>query len=225
MHSGPAGLFRAPRKHRRLKTFSESRPTHKASSSYTSNAPLTSKASPNRLRLLYEKPPNERKTRKKVCNNPVAYFRTLPDELNAPGLDELLFGELFGERADLTQRARPDSEESMELVNLKNSSIRVSKVFASNVFECTPCKSERELDTTLHKESDAHVSDDAGHIHALIDQLGEAVRGTKLDSRTRLKLQESMAAMRKALASKKPQFSRSFTKYLCNSRPTLLYRN
>lgn len=230
VHSGPGCFFVAPSKHRRLKTFSQSRQTYKPSSLLTEVSVKSRKVSRDQLRVLYEKPTNgERKTRKKVCNNPVAYFRTLRPEQDTPELENLLTVELFGIDALSDECEQDDGkreEESMEIVNLKNSSINVSKIFGSNLLELSACKSDKDLDTTLHREAEIRPPcDDADGIQSLIDKLQDAIKTTKLDSRTRLKLQESVTAMRKTLASREVQLSRSFTKYLSNARPTLLYRN
>lgn len=233
VHSGPGCFFAAPRKHRRLKTVSETRATYKPSSLLADMSMKSSKVSRDKLRILYEKPTQgERKTRKKVCNSPATYFMTLRPEHDRPQLYSLLTAELFGTAAPLADdddecdvRDKPE-EESMEIVNLKNTSINVSKIFGSNLLELSECASDKDLDTTLHREAEIRSPcSDANNIQSLIDKLQDAIKTTKLDSRTRIKLQESVSAMRKTLASREVQLSRTFTKYLCNARPTLLYRN
>lgn len=209
-----------------MKTFSETRATYKPSSLLADITMNSRKVSREQFRVLYEKPTQARKTRKKVCGNPTVYFRTLATEHDGPALESFLCTELFGKPiVDDHEEVVPTEEESMELVNLKNSSLHVSKVFGSNLLERSSCKSDKESDTTLAHNTEVRPPGDTSHILSLVEKLHDAIKVTSLDSRTRLKLQESVAAMRKTLASRDVQLSRSFTKYLCNARPTLLYRN
>ena len=134
--SGTSSFFKSQGRHRRLKTTSESRQTYKPSSLLIDCTRVEDRRSPLKYKVLYEKPAGERRTRKKVCNNPVAYFRTLPSDVDASGLEELLSTELFGTRMDdhVVRRKEPSPDESMEIVNLKNSSLDVSKVFGSRLY-------------------------------------------------------------------------------------------
>lgn len=227
LNNTTAVFLKAGRRAKRLSTCSASRHSYKPSSLLIDVQAKGKRKSDFKFKTIYEKTDEERRTRKKVYCNPVSYFRTLLPDMSVNGLEDVLYKELFGvpPKSSILLNSKLEIDESMEIVHLKNSSIHMSKIFNSNLLDATPHKIKQSTEKLLYKENESRVNSGTSTILSLIEQLDKTINTTDLDNVTRYRLQESVDSMRKTLQGQRVQISRSFSKYLSNKRPTLLYRN
>ena len=222
-----ANFFKASRKPKRLKTCSESRHTYKPSVVLAELLPKARKRSKANLMSFHKKTDEERKTCKKMCYNQSSYFKTLPVEANVNELENYLCMEFFGApvKSSCLMTSKIEFNESMEVVQLRNSSIHLSKVFNSGIFDHTPRKPTRTNENILYRENNEKLHNSNNDINSLISQLDSAIQNTDLDNFTRCKLLESINVMKKTLERRNDPLTRSFNKYLSNKRPTIINRN
>lgn len=227
LNNRPANLFQMPKRQSRLKTCSASRHSYKPSVVLADFLPKSRKQSSIKPKVLRGTNDEERKTFKKVCNNPINYFRTLRPERDFNGLDDYLCIEFFGSpvKNSALMASKMNDNESIEIVHLKNSSIHLSKVFSSDVLDATPQKPKKKAGNLLYGENNSNMNNTASDIHSIIMQLDKAIHTTELDPATRDKLIDSIKTMKSTLQQKREPLNRSFSKYLSNKRQNLIHRN
>ena len=227
MKQQTSNFLKGPSKPNRIKTQSVTNPTYKPSSVLIEMLPNYKRDTSAKLKTLFKKSDEERKTFKKICRNPSNYFKILSTECNTEELEHYLCLEFF--RSPLKNSAfegsRTENNESMEVIPLKNSSIHLSRVFNSIVFDNMPSVFTKVSDNIIYNENNSWEANNGKTVISLISQLDKAIQIADFDTITRCKLMDSLEVMRETLKSKKEPLTQSFTRYLSNKRPTLIHRN
>jgi len=146
----------------------------------------------------------KRKTHKKIYTNMRDYFSTLNADKIPNDVESYLHNEFFGSpmKNSVQKSIWKDNNESMEIVQLKNSSIHISKVFNSIVIEHTPLKALKPIDGYLYCEESKKTLKTTNKIDLLMCELDDAIKKSDLNVKVRSKLIKSLDHMKKTLTQK-----------------------